>query len=317
MLWSTTGIRNHFSANSHCLKTHSHRYQNGLVIRPQRLLNPLDQRGYSEVQRGVVPLPCVQSMTLYNVSPLLMDIPSCYPKPNTTPKQKLVQYRSMNCLLETLGLSNTNPKVPQELQASIYTKLSYNVVLRACNWSGQTFINKTRLYSAVKLFTERSWKGNPPGREKRLGGNMGVAEKWENTEAKIRIQGQEKGEWVVMNSGRPDHQQINRTVTALGLWKVNSSKSLFGSSSDLGSDRTAPPMVNRPISWVHLTHITHSHSEHIIRRRSKSSIHGFRVTRASNILSQDLDTSPGMRRHRSNLGTQRCGLLSPPQLPSK
>ncbi|KAK7015820.1 hypothetical protein R3P38DRAFT_3204383 [Favolaschia claudopus] len=50
-----------------------------------------------------------------------------------------------------------------ELQASIYTKLSYNVVLRACNWSGQTFINKTRLYSAVKLSTERSWKGNPPG----------------------------------------------------------------------------------------------------------------------------------------------------------
>ncbi|KAK6974269.1 hypothetical protein R3P38DRAFT_2768715 [Favolaschia claudopus] len=82
---------------------------------------------------------------------------------NTTPKQKLVQYRSMNCLLETLGLSNTNPKVPQELQASIYTKLSYDIVLRACNWSGQTFINKTRLYSAVNLSTERSWKGNPPG----------------------------------------------------------------------------------------------------------------------------------------------------------
>ncbi|KAK7041338.1 hypothetical protein R3P38DRAFT_2768673 [Favolaschia claudopus] len=39
--------------------------------------------------------------------------------------------------------------------------------------------------------------------------------------------------------------------------------------------------------------------------RSKSSIHGFRVTRASNILSQDLDTSPGRRKHRTNLGTQR------------
>ncbi|KAK6966687.1 S-adenosyl-L-methionine-dependent methyltransferase [Favolaschia claudopus] len=35
-------------------------------------------------------------------------------------------------------------------------------------------------------------------KKKNSGGNMGVAEKWENTEAKIRIQGQEKGEWVVM-----------------------------------------------------------------------------------------------------------------------
>ncbi|KAK7015816.1 hypothetical protein R3P38DRAFT_3276506 [Favolaschia claudopus] len=73
---------------------------------------------------------------------------------NTTPKQKLVQYRSMNCLLETLGLSNTNPKVPQELQASIYTKLSYDVVLRACNWSGQndTDFDVYQIWLSAKYF---------------------------------------------------------------------------------------------------------------------------------------------------------------------
>ncbi|KAK7059408.1 hypothetical protein R3P38DRAFT_3251837 [Favolaschia claudopus] len=148
--------------------------QNPFPSLPERLGDPpiaiVESSGSARVQRGSTRRRSASLCAVYNSLQrvAIADghtelLSKAQFRMNTTPKQKLVQYRSMNCLLETLGLSNTNPKVPQELQASIYTKLSYDIVLRACNWSGQTFINKTRLYSAVKLSTERSWKGSPPG----------------------------------------------------------------------------------------------------------------------------------------------------------
>ncbi|KAK6988072.1 hypothetical protein R3P38DRAFT_3445570 [Favolaschia claudopus] len=86
---------------------------------------------------------------------------------NTTLKCKISQYHSMDRLLETLGFDGpvVDPELPQQLRSSVSIQLSYKHVVRACDWRFHTFINKSRLYSALKTVTERSWKGTSPGED--------------------------------------------------------------------------------------------------------------------------------------------------------